>query len=267
MAEIERCEHYTVRYYEADAGGTLAAHILCGFLQEIAGHHAGALGVGVEELFKKGLTWFLSRMRLLIDRSPRTGERIEVRTWPSGIDRLFALRDFVVTDGEGAPLASATSAWLVMDARSRKPARIQSIWDSPDTSAIPRALPGGVPKLSPMKMRKPDNEGSSSGGQASGIRESRFPVMYSDIDVNLHVNNTSYVRWVIESAGAGVLESRRLASLAVDYLAETRYGSIVHASARPSAAKGETETLHHELRKEEDGQEIARARTVWKEKE
>jgi medium-chain acyl-[acyl-carrier-protein] hydrolase len=263
-------ESFTVRYYETGADGALFPHILCGFLQEIAGHHASALGVGVETLLSKGFTWFLSKLRLIVERFPRPGESIEVRTWPvsgtarngersSGADRLFALRDFSVMDAGGACIASAASAWLVMDTAARRPARIQSVWDPPDTSGLGRAIPGNMERVAPMRR------GTDEGEKAPDFTESRFPVLYSDIDVNGHANNTSYIRWIVESSGAEILDTRRLASLSLDFLAETRKGGAVVARTRRLKPGGSETRLAHELSTEGE-RLIARAETSWREK-
>src|SRR5512138_796949 len=98
---------FTVHTFELDAFGHLAAPALTDFLAEAAGRHASALGVGLEPLMARGLTWVLARQRVEILRSARLHEEVEVETWPSGVDRLAALRDFRVRGPDGADLARA----------------------------------------------------------------------------------------------------------------------------------------------------------------
>jgi medium-chain acyl-[acyl-carrier-protein] hydrolase len=59
---------FPVHSYEVDAGGTLRVPALAGYLQEIAGVHATALGVGIDRLFAQGMTWVLTRQAIRIDR-------------------------------------------------------------------------------------------------------------------------------------------------------------------------------------------------------
>ncbi len=83
------------------------------------------------DLFKKGLTWVLSRFHIEITRYPKWGETVQINTWPSGRGPLFAVRDYEILDAEG-PLAAATSSWLIVDLKTPP--------SGPDGRA-----PGGVP--------------------------------------------------------------------------------------------------------------------------
>lgn len=234
---------FTVRVFETGANGTLAVRSLCDFLQEAAGNHARALGVSVQDLLQQQLTWVLSRLRVQIHRLPGNGERVTVRTWPSGIDRLFALRDFTVRDARGETLASAVSAWLILDTRSRRPVRIQGIFDPPETNAVPRAFAADPEKLP---------------GCAAPEGETAISVRWSDCDVNQHVNNSRYAEWVVE--GVAALGIGILTSLDIDFLAETQHpGSVlVRTRIEDSIRKA------HAIVRAGDGVEVARARSGWR---
>ncbi len=251
MTDLIWTQSFTVRGYETDATGALSPHTLCDFLQEAAGGHAGTYGVSVGELLSRNLTWILSRLRLRIERHPAAGETLHVRTWPAGIDRLFALRDFQVVDTEGKTVAAAASAWLILDTKARRPVRIQNVFSMPDTSGMPRALAEDPVRLAEL---------------GPGGREARFAVRFSDIDWNRHVNNASYVEWIVESAGGEVAEKCRVSSLAVDFLAEAVYGDVV--AGRACRQEGDGLSFRHSLRVESravpgDLREIARAETRW----
>jgi medium-chain acyl-[acyl-carrier-protein] hydrolase len=237
-------ETVPVRLIEIDAHGTLAVGALCDFLQEAAGNHAGALGVSVVRLMEKHLTWILSRLRLRIDRLPSAGERLEVRTWPTGTERLFALRDFEVLDEQGRRIAAAVSAWLVLDTAARRPVRIQSVFDPPGNGETPRAFDVGIEKL--PALEKAD-------------RETPVIVRLSDLDRNTHANNARIAEWVVEGVGHDVWQRSLIRGMDIDFLAEALHGDSV--SSR-SAAIPEGQYLHSLVRSG-DGREIARARTWW----
>ncbi len=241
--DITWTDTFSVRVFETGANGTLALRSLCDFLQEAAGNHARALGVSVQDLLQRQLTWVLSRLRVQIHRLPANGEQVTVRTWPSGIDRLFALRDFTVRDAQDAILASAVSAWLILDTRSRRPVRIQGIFDPPDTSAVPRAFAADLEKLAQC---------------ASPESESTITVRWSDLDVNQHVNNSRYAEWVVEGVAARSLGI--LTSLDMDFLAETQHpGSVVVRTRTEDPIR-----KAHAIVRAGDGVEVARARTGWR---
>jgi acyl-ACP thioesterase len=206
--------------------------------------------VAPEDLRERGLAWILSRLRLVVDRYPALGEIVTVRTWPAGVDRLFALRDFIVKDAGGATIARAVSAWLALDLASKRPLRIQTVVDRPVAKDAPRALSTELEKLP---------------GPAVPEWESRFPVRFGDLDANRHVSNSRYVEWVVESAGRSLLDSNAVSALAVDFLAETVFGGDVVVRTGPGAATAESRrTLEHAVVQGGNGAEAARARTEWR---
>jgi medium-chain acyl-[acyl-carrier-protein] hydrolase len=243
LQDLTWTDTFAVRVFETGANGTLAVRSLCDFLQEAAGNHARALGVSVQDLLQRQLTWVLSRLRVQIHRLPANGDHVTVRTWPSGIDRLFALRDFTVQDAQGAILASAVSGWLILDTPSRRPDRIRGIFDPPDTSLLPRAFATDLEKLPECAVPE---------------RETTISVRWSDLDVNQHVNNSRYAEWVVE--GVAAQDVGILASLDIDFLAETQHpGSVVVRTRNEDSIR-----RAHVIVRVGDGVEVARARTGWR---
>ncbi len=252
MAQLLQESSFTVQLFDTDVHGTLSVRGLWDFLQESAGNHTQALGVAPEDLRERGLAWILSRLRLSVERYPALGETVTVRTWPSGVDRLFALRDFTMTGADGSIIARAVSAWLALDLSSKRPLRIQSVFNRPLLDA-PRALATDLEKLP---------------GPAAVQSETRFPVRMGDLDANRHVSNSRYVEWIVESAGQSVLDSFSVSSLGVDFLAETVFGGEVVVKTGPAgtvqAGADPRRSLDHAVLHGGNGTEAARARTEWR---
>src|SRR5512138_2489744 len=154
---LARREPFAVHTYDVDAFGTLAMPALSGYLSEVAGLHATELGVGLDALMARGLTWVLVRQRIENPAPIRLGDTIEIETWPSGIDRLAALREFVVRRG-AEEVARATTQWFVLDLATRKPVRPADVLDARfprevRTPAVP--LSGGkLPELRAWDFQK-----------------------------------------------------------------------------------------------------------------
>ncbi|HVO20789.1 MAG TPA: acyl-ACP thioesterase domain-containing protein [Anaeromyxobacter sp.] len=239
-------ERYTVHTFEVDAFGRLAVPALAGFLAETAGRHATALGVGLDSLMARGVTWVLVRQRLEILREIRLHQEVEVETWPSGIDRLAALRDFVVRGADGAELARATSQWYVLDLATRRPRPPQAVLDPGRfrLEGAPRAL-----DFREGKLPAPERWDG----------EQRFQVRYADIDQNLHVNNGSYLSWALEAVPRALWESHSLSEVEVQYRAEALLGDAV-LSRLLGGGPGE---FIHGIAREGDGRELARLLTRW----
>lgn len=247
MSDLVAEVSYTVHLFDTDAHGTLSVRGLWDFLQETAGYHTQLLGVAPEDLRPQGLAWILSRLRMQVQRYPALGERVTVRTWPTGVDRLFALRDFTMRDAAGSVIASAASAWLAITLDTLRPVRVQTIFNPPGMDSLPRALDANMERLP---------------GPASVQSESVFAVRFGDLDANRHVGNSRYVEWVVESAGLQLLEDGMIAGLGIDFLSETRYGGqiVVRTQRDPQAPH----RLEHAVVRAADGGESARARTEWR---
>jgi acyl-ACP thioesterase len=240
-------EVFTVRVFETDANGTLAVRSFCDLLQEAAGNHVRKLGVSVEQLLDTGRTWVLSRLRARIERLPRNGEQVIIRTWHAGVDRLFALRDFVVSDAHGQRIASAISAWIVLDTHSKRPVRVQTVFAAPGPSGTPRALAESFEKLD---------------GTESPFFEREITIRWSDLDVNRHVNNSRYAEWAVEGAAGDPSGTGAIARLDIDFLAETQHpGKVVVRTRRVSDSPVR---MSHAIVRAEDGTEAARALTEWR---
>jgi acyl-ACP thioesterase len=238
---------YTVHLFDTDAHGFLSVRGLWDFLQETAGFHTQLLGVAPEDLRPQGLAWILSRLRIRVEKYPALGEKITVRTWPTGVNKLFALRDFSVSDAQGRRIAGAASAWLALKLDTLRPVRVQSVFDPPGQDALPRALDADIDKLP---------------GPAASQNEWSATVRFADLDANRHVGNSRYVDWVVESAGLQLLEGSAVAELGIDFLSETTYGTGIVVRTHQSNA--DPARLEHSVVRTTDGVEAARARTEWR---
>ena len=240
---------FPVHSYEVDAFGALAVPALSGYLQEIAGRHAAELGVGLDGLRARGLTWVLARQRLELLREVALGDTLTIETWPSGLDRLAATREFVARRGDGEEAARATTLWYVLDVATRRVVRPDEVLDpalprerTPSVVPIPHAK---LPELSHWELQK------------------RFHVRYADIDTNLHVTNASYLEWAVEAMPIELWRGSRLALVEVQYLAEGRYGAAILSRV----ARTGPDAYAHAVVTEEDGKELARLRTAWTRRE
>jgi acyl-ACP thioesterase len=243
-------EAFRVRSYETDQHGRLSILSFCHLLQEAAGNHARALGVGIESLNDRNLTWMLSRIRMAVRRLPAAGEAVTIRTWPSGTDRLFALRDFIAQAGDGTALASADSAWLVIDRTRRRPVRLEPFLERIRSAQAPPVLEKPIPPV-------------PAAGEAA-VRKT-LNVRYRDLDANRHVNNVTYVEWIQEGFPPAFFDRRRLSFLEVEFRAEALAGDTVFCTHRPDPV--EPETYLHSVFRKTDERELARARTGWEKTE
>jgi len=240
-------ESYRVRASELDAAGYVSPIALCNYLQETAGGHADSLGWSVEQLLRRGLTWVLARLHVVVWRYPRWREQLGLTTWPSGALRAYALREFHFTDQSQEEIGVATSAWLLVDARTRRPRRPPAEIVDLATRTPARVLDDQFPRL---------DDG------ALGSLPRRYEVAFSDLDVNGHANNVCLTRCLLDAVSRDVLAANELSELELAFRAECGAGDVIEAHV--TEAPGDGPTLNHRLVRASDRVDIALARSRWR---
>jgi medium-chain acyl-[acyl-carrier-protein] hydrolase len=239
-------ESFRVRAYEVDATAKASVSAVANWLQEVAGNHATALGWAVDALQTQGRTWVLARLHLRLGRLPAWREDVRVSTWPAGVHRLFALREFRIEEQSGREIGVATTGWLLLDLTTRRPVRLPNALEDIARSTPERALADPFAKLVEV-----DNAEMAK----------TFEVRFSDLDMNRHANNVSVIAWTLEALPEEVVLGGSLAELEVEFRAEAVRGD--HVVVQAQRVSGEPASFLHRLLRESDGREIARARTVW----
>ena len=239
-------EDYQIRSYEVDCRNRLSILTMFAFMQEAASKHAEALGVSIHQLISENYTWLLARLKIRIFSFPGWNDRIQVNTWPSGVQQLFALRDFELKGANDQSIAAALSAWLIIDLNKRRPVRIAPFIErlKPiDGNHILIDRLDKLPALGRHTCEKP------------------FVARYSDLDINQHVNNVKFVEWVVEAVPYAILNTAVLSELEINFMAEAFCEDQVLAACTPKNSDN-TEFLHS-LTRQQDGRELARAMTRW----
>jgi len=114
-------ENFLITSADTDFTKTLKPGALVNIFIQIAWHHAEILDYGMAFRIREGLIWMLSRMQVKIYRHPLWNEQASITTWAKGIRRLFYLRDFEVYNSQNQLVALATSEWLLIDIKSKRP--------------------------------------------------------------------------------------------------------------------------------------------------
>ncbi len=216
---------------------------MAGYLQEAAGQSADDLGFGLRDLNRQGLTWVLVREQFELDEPVSFGDVLEVETWPSGIDRWAALRDFRLFK-DHREIGRALTSWFVLDVASRHPVRPTNVLTEQYRVQTPHVLP-----LRGEPLKTVEN----------AELERRFHVRFSDIDANSHVTNASYIAWVMEALAEADWRNLWLRSLDIEFLAECSLGAVVHSRSFANEA-----AHFHSVFREQDSKELARAVTTWR---
>lgn len=174
---------FHVNSYQSDQNGKLTLPSLFHFLQECAWDNARLNNFGYEYLDSCNAFWVLSRIIVQMDAYPKWKDEIEIKTWPKGADGLFALRDFEIYFNDRV-IGRATSSWLILDQNTRRPLKLDN-FDFINEDYLKEGAMNQKPDKILFK------------GELNEIEKRK--VHYSDLDVNKHVNNASYVKWILDS--------------------------------------------------------------------
>jgi acyl-ACP thioesterase len=211
MLEIYE-EKTSLRFGAVDRTGRLSLWGAFDYFQEAAIRHAEILGLGRAALAEAKQAWILSRMSVLMERRPKQGEAITVRTWPRGSQKLFFIRDYALLDASGKPAVRAKSGWVIFDIENKRPMRPEGI-----IAGLPRnegrdALPEGPAALSAFDVL---------------LKGASRQAAYSDIDANGHVNNARYIQWIEDALPPDFFYGAPGFSLDINYLSEVTLGETV----------------------------------------
>ena len=202
---------FVVRPSESDIHQKMTPAGVMERMEEIAWFHAEELGYGVQALREQGVFWVVTRMQVEFDRLPRSGEEVRLQTWPKGKDGFFARRDWLWKDSEGETFGRATSSYVLLEASTRRVSPLENLAPILTERAHIHAI-----EDMPLKVEALDH----------GDHERRFTVPFSDIDLNRHVNNTKYLRWLLDTFESAEWV-RPWNKIVTNYLAETTEGEEI----------------------------------------
>jgi medium-chain acyl-[acyl-carrier-protein] hydrolase len=242
-------KEYLVHVYETGPDGKLNLYSLFNYMQDVASDHATELGFGRDDLMRDNRFWVLSRMYSEITQWPSWKEKIIVKTWPNGTDKLFALRNYEVKYPDGRHIASGSSSWLVLDRTTKKVQRPDPILSQFYTNLLPNESPIRYAlKLDPAAD---DGELTPS-----------FRIKISDLDENLHANNVRYLKWVFDIYNLDFVMDNILLSAEINYIAESKYNDEI--VIRTSTGNDKREDYIHSVYRTTDNKELCRIRLIWK---
>ena len=210
---LKYIDKYTIPCYDTDASWRLKPTSFMNLAQEAAGRHAVYLGFGYDDLIKTNTAWILSRVHVEFVDTPKWREEITLNTWHKGLNRLFFLRDFLITDNEGRTRVKATTSWLVLNLETRRLVRDPNLMEE-GTVCTENVIDTPAEKVQMPKDAK-----------AELVR--RHTVSYSDIDTNGHTNNAMYMQWSMNSVGYDITSTRAVKEFTINFNHETKAGDVV----------------------------------------
>lgn len=206
-------QKHVIPCYQTDANWRLKPASFMDLAQEAANSHAAILGFGYDDLIQSRTAWILSRVNIHFIKAPLWREEVTLTTWHKGLERLFFLRDFILTDKDGNECVKATSSWLVLNLDTRRLVRDPHLMDEGTTCS------DNVLEAPAAKVQMPKDK------EATLVME--HTVTYSDVDLLGHTNNAMYMHWAMDALDYSLASARPVKELTINFNHETKAGEIV----------------------------------------
>jgi acyl-ACP thioesterase len=154
---------------DADAAGRCRLDAMARWLQDIA--YADLVDAGFEG---RG-AWIVRRTRMRVERFPRFGEGLTLRTFCSGIGRFSAERRTSIRGYRGA--VEAVALWICLDPERGRPMRFP-----PEFISLYEESAAG--RDANVRLRHPD--------PPPGAERSAWTFRSAEMDPARHINNSHY---------------------------------------------------------------------------
>lgn len=240
-------ENFKIRTYETDFHKTATIPALIRLLHEAAMRHVIQLKLSIWDLEDHRISWVLMRKQLRVFRLPALHETVTVTTYPSGYDKFFTYRDYHLHSSSGELLAEASSSWLLMDLDTRKMARIPDFILDPLIELFP-----------PEEACLPRPTGKYPAFTEATLQQD-YKVHWHDLDFNGHLNNITYVQWMLDTLPMETLRNRQLQQVDITYRLECSFDDLIRVEVQ---ALDRNRFLHRMIRVF-DNKELAQALSVW----
>jgi len=239
-------EEYKIKTFNVDLNNKLTIWSLCGFFQQSATSHAAFFKAGYSNLIKENKVWMLSRLKLKIFKQPELDETIKINTWVNSFDRLFSYRDFHILDKNNEIISAARTAWIVYDINTKTVSNVEPFVND-YIKFIDKCIIND--KTEKLKFKELKNENKS------------FPVRFSDIDINKHVNNIKYIQWIADSLSSEMMLGKNIGLFEMNYISQAHFGDEIIISYEKISEKP---LIYYQIIKRKfDNKELCKAKIVF----
>ena len=213
-------------------------------MQEVAWEHVEKHQVGWDYLNQQNQFWALIRLHVKIFRMPKWKETVKLRTWGKLSEGVSHFRDHEMLDKEGNIIIAATSTWVILDFTTGRPQKATNLPSHLYVNEYKNAIIENAPKIKNISFPKEKREYK--------------PVLYSDIDINQHVNNSKYLQFVIDALPFDYVQKHTLKEFYLNFTRQAKPGEIYTV-------------LYEEIEKNnfifniylQNGGELAKVQTIW----
>ncbi|MCR1949919.1 thioesterase [Clostridium sp. DSM 100503] len=243
-------KEYTINIFNVDSEHKCTFSSLADFLWDVIIAQSDYLGETNEGFAQNNCIWVLLKYDITIYEYPKFKDKITVQTKVLGTKKFYGYRQNTMKNSEGKIIGEVFSTAILIDFDKRRPMRI-----SPKQSEIYGLKEElvEVPVLDDIpKLQKPDY-----------IKD--YPVRYSDIDFNGHVNNVKYMEMAMDTLPRSILNEYNLFNIKVLFKKETTDGDTLHISSEVIYDENSDINTIHNITSD-NGVLLTKLQIIWKKK-
>ncbi len=204
-------QNYVTRWHDTDANLFLRPSAILMYLEETSGIHMRSVGRGLDEVRdREGLAFILSKIGMNFYAPISPFRDIRVETWINDSKGYSSLRHFRMYDGDKL-VVEASTVWALIDLNKKMPVKVGTFdygFDYGEETMEHVSTRVHIPKEFEM--------------EAVGERR----IAYSDIDYNMHMNNTHYPDMLCDFLPD--MQEKRVSSMTLSFLREAPYEKTLH---------------------------------------
>lgn len=199
-------QNFTTRWHDTDANRYLRPSAILTYLEETSGIHMREVGRSLDDIRDNdGLAFILSKIGMNFYAPISPFKEICVETWVNDSKGYSSVRHFRLYD-EGKIAVEASTTWALIDLSKKFPVKINNFdfgFDFEEESLDHVSTRLRIPKDTVL----------------TDVGERR--IVYSDIDYNMHMNNTHYPDMICDFLPD--IQQKRVGQMTLSFLREASY--------------------------------------------
>lgn len=247
--------------------------------QDLASSHYGTGGRSIPHLQKEGFTWVVTKQHFEVREYPLWLDCYKAVTWAKKPRGPFCYRNFAYSyaedgkydtvddafadqvakggsygqmpaglsetaDAAAQPFFTGSSLWMVLDLSTGRPVKMTD-----ELMGSLQFCEDSVPGEEMIKIHDPEEWTFGH----------EFTPTNLDIDLNGHVNNLAYDRWILSFLPEKAYAGKLVKAIDMYFIAQAMFGDELVCRA----AEVEPDVWVHSIIRKADGAEMFRARTEW----
>lgn len=244
-------KQYKINIFDVDSEHKCKFSTLADYLWDIVISQSDHLGETEEGFVHNKCIWVLLKYDITIYEYPKFKDTITVDTRVLGTKKFYGYRANSIKNSEGKLIGEVISTAILIDFEKRRPMKI-----SREQGEI-YGIEGELSEVPPLDdIKEIENE--------EFIKD--YPVRYSDIDSNGHVNNVRYMEMAMDTLPRYILNEYRLFNIKVLFKKETTDGDTLHISSEIINDTNNEITTIHKITSNNTGKLLTKLQFIWKKK-